>query len=590
LVEERAQRHLAAILAADVVGYSRLMERDEADTFQRLRAHRKELFEPEIAKHGGRIFKLMGDGLLAEFASVVDAVECAVTLQRGMAERNASEAEDRRIDVRIGINLGDVILEGGDCHGDGVNVAARLQTEAPPGGICISATVHQHIAGKLPFAFRDLGEQSLKNIAAPVRTYEVEFGAAPSQSLESRSAESRSVDKAAGGDSKPTIAILPFANLGGDPEQDYFSDGITEDIITELSRWRMLAVQSRSASFRYRGAAIDVKQAARELRVRFILEGSVRRLGGRIRITAQLIDAETGSHVWAERFDRDAADLFEVQDQVVRTIVSTLVGRVQAADAERARRKPPAKLAAYECMMKGNALPWDDPAGAAEATRLFEQAIEIDPGYGFAHAVLAVMRYRLWFRDFSGSDALLDQARALAERAVALDSSESTSFAVLGQVYLLRRSFDLALRHVNRAVEMNPTNQWNTADMGSMLPYFGRAEEALAWLKRATEIDPYFDAAWYWFGIGLANLVLRRYDEALAAFERPAARPFAVAAYMAGCHAKLGSMERARILAAECLDKKPDFTIARWMKKEPFKNPADAEHMVELLRLAGLPE
>jgi adenylate cyclase len=579
VVEERAHRHLAAILAADVVGYSGLMERDESDTFQRLRAHRKELFEPEISRHGGRIFKLMGDGLLSEFGSVVDAVECAVLLQRRLAERNAGVPEDRRIDVRIGINLGDVILEGEDCHGDGVNVAARLQMEAPPGGICISAAVHHHIAGKLPFAFRDRGDQALKNLSAPVRIYEVEFGAAP------RAAERKGEPP----DPKPSIAILPFANLGGDPAQDYFSDGITEDIITDLSRWRMLSVQSRSATFRYRGPAIDVKQVARALSVRYVLEGSVRRLGNRLRITAQLSDAESGAHIWAERFDRDAAELFAVQDEVVHTIVSTLVGRVQAADAERARRKPPAKLAAYECMIRGNALSWDDPAGAAEATRLFEQAIEIDPNYGFAHGVLGWMRYRAWSQELNG-DALLDQAYRLATRAVSLDSNDSANFTILAHICLMRRSFDLSLEHTKRAVALNPTNQWNQADMGTVLSYLGHAGEALAWFRRAREIDPYFDPAWYWFSYGLAYLLLRRYAEALAAFEHPANRPFQVAAYMAGCHAQLGGAARAQALAADCLDKKPDFTIGRWMKKEPFKNPADAEHLIECLRAAGLPE
>jgi TolB-like protein len=583
VVEERAQRHLAAILAADVAGYSRLMERDEADTYQRLRAHRKELFEPGIRQHGGRIFKLMGDGLMCEFASVVDAVECAVALQRGMAERNAGLAGDRRIDVRIGINLGDIIVEGDDCHGDGVNVAARLQAQASPGGICISAAVQHQIAGKLPFTARDLGDQSFKNMAAPVRVYEVEFGAAPLRPADSGAA-------AVPGDSRPTIAILPFANLGGDPEQDYFSEGITEDIITDLSRWRSLAVQSRSASFRYRGSAIDMKQVARDLRVRYILEGSVRRLGARIRITAQLIDSETGAHVWAERFDRDASDLFEVQDQVVRTIVSTLVGRMQAADVERTRRKPPASLAAYECVLQGNALPWDDPAGAAEAIRLFEKATEIDPGYGFAYALLSVMHYRLWINDLSGSNALLDRSHELAQRAVALDGNESTCFAALAVACLLRRSFDLALQHMARAVEINPTNQWNAADMGSMLPALGRAEEALGWMKRAREIDPYFNPPWYWFGIGGALVLLRRFEEALAAFERPSVRPFYIAAYMAGCHAMLGATDRARALAAECREKKPDFTIGRWMVKDPHKNPADAALVIECFRRAGLPE
>jgi TolB-like protein/DNA-binding SARP family transcriptional activator len=396
---------------------------------------------------------------------------------------------------------------------------------------------------------------------------------------------------AAAASTKPSIAILPFANLGGDPAQDYLSDGITEDIITDLSRWNLLAVLSRSASFRYRGIGADVGRIARELQARYILEGSVRRLGERIRITAQLIDSETGSHVWADRFDRELADVFKVQDEVVQTIVSTLVGRVQAAAAQRARRKPPASLAAYECVLQGNALPWDDAKAAAEATRLFETAIEIDPGYGVAHALLAVMRYREWCNDLAGSDdAALDESYRLAKRAVEIADNESTCFSILGQVCVLRRSFDLGLQHMQRAIEINATNQWNTADMGNVLCRVGRAGEAVAWFRRARQIDPYFDPAWYWHGLGLAQMMLRRYEEAVTEFERASARPPQVSAYLAGCHAKLGTSGRARAFAAECLEKRPDFTIRRLMAKLPFKDPADSAQLVECLRAAKLPE
>jgi TolB-like protein len=395
---------------------------------------------------------------------------------------------------------------------------------------------------------------------------------------------------AAAANTRPSIAILPFANLGGDSAQDYLSDGITEDIITDLSRWSQLAVMSRSASFRYRGAGTDVGRIARELQVRYILEGSIRRLGERIRITAQLIDGETGSHVWADRFDREISDVFKVQDEVVQTIVGTLVGRVQAADAQRARRKPPASLAAYECVLQGNALPWDDDKSAAEATRLFEKAIELDPGYGFAHALLAVMRYREWMNDLSGSDdAVLDEAYRLAKRAVEIADDESTCFSILSQVCLKRRYFDLALQHMQRAIAINPTNQWNTADMGNLLSHIGRSEEAMAWFKRARQIDPYFDPAWYWHCLGRGHMLLRRYEEAVAEFERASARPFQVSAYLAGCYARLGASDRARALAAGCLVERPDFTIGRWMAKDPFRDPADAAHLVECLRAAGLP-
>ncbi|MEP7173162.1 MAG: BTAD domain-containing putative transcriptional regulator [Aestuariivirga sp.] len=389
---------------------------------------------------------------------------------------------------------------------------------------------------------------------------------------------------------RPSIAVLPFTNLGDDPAQGFFSDGVTADIITELTRWRLLSVRSGAASFRYRGPAIDLKQIGRELDVRYVVEGSVRRMGERIRITVQVTDTGTGNHVWAERFDREQAEIFAVQDQVVRTIVSTLVGRVEVAAAERASRQPPASLVAYECVLKGNALPWDDPAGAAEATRLFAKAIEIDPGYGFAHAMLAVMFYRKWVDDWSSSGEALNEAFDLAKRAVELDSNDSTCFAILGQVHLLRRSFDLAVKYAQRAVEINPNNQWNLADLGYVLVYVGEAESAVDYFNRAREIDPYFNPPWSWSCLGRAHMVLHQYKEALSAFEHSAIRDYWDCALMAGCYARLGDIERTRDRVAECLKKRPDFSISRRIVKEPFKDPADAAHLVEALHMAGLPE
>jgi uncharacterized protein (DUF924 family)/TolB-like protein len=394
----------------------------------------------------------------------------------------------------------------------------------------------------------------------------------------------------ASGPPRIAICVLPLANLGGDPEQQYFSDGITADIITELSRWRLLAVRSRSASFKYRGPDIDPAQVARELNVRFVVEGTVRRMGDRVRISVQLIDAETGNHVWGERFDRAQAEIFSVQDEVVQTIVSTLVGRVHASDAVRARRKAPASLDAYECVLEGNALYWDDPAGAAEATGLFERAIEIDPGYGLAHSLLATMKRQRWRDDPGTSTALLDEAYRLATRAVELDDSESTSHSLLAQTCLYRRQFDLALEHIQRSLELNPNNQWNVADMGLVLVYVGRAEEAVSWNTRARQIDPYFDEPWYWRLFGLTCMVLGRYQEALNLFARHPIPKYPISAYMAGCHARLGDMERARACVAECLALRPDFSVRQWMSKEPFKLEADAERIAESMRLAGLPD
>lgn len=389
---------------------------------------------------------------------------------------------------------------------------------------------------------------------------------------------------------RPSIAVIPLLNLSGDPEQDYFSDGISEDIITELSRWRRLAVRSRSASFRYRAAAVDIRQVAREVGVRYVVEGSIRRLGARLRINVQLVDAETGSQVWGERFDRGTEEIFVVQDQVVQTIVSTLVGRVQESDTDRARRKPPVSLAAYDCVLKGNALSWDDPAGLAKAARLFAKAIELDPGYAFAHALLAVMCCRRWNFDPHSPDSVLEEAYALATRAVELDSGESTCHAILGQVCLLKRHFDLAVFHARRAVEINPNNQWNVTDLASVLTYVGRAEEALIWFTRAREIDPYFDVPWYWRDVARAYMIMQRHQDALSALSRPRVRSLAIAALTAGCRARLGDMAGAGTSAADCVSLQPDFSIRRFMRREPFKVGADAAQIADSLRLAGLPD
>jgi TolB-like protein len=388
---------------------------------------------------------------------------------------------------------------------------------------------------------------------------------------------------------KPSIVVMPFLNLSGDPAQQYFSDGITEDIITELSRWRSLAVRSRSASFRNRSVTTDVKQVARDLAVRFVVEGSIRRIGERIRISVQLIDAESGNPVWSDKFDRRADEIFTVLDRVVQTIVSTLVGRVQVSVNESTRRKPPTSLAAYECVLKGNALPWDDPESAAEATRLVEKAIELDPGYALAYSLLAALTYSRWEEGPKSSEAAMEKAYELATRALKLDDSESTCHALLANIFVQRRSFNLAVRYARRAVEINPNNQWNAADLGSVLVYVGECEEALTWFSRAREIDPFFDEPWYWRAAGLGYMSMERYAEALESLSHTRVCAFPYAALMAGCHARLGDMDRAATDVAECLAMQPDFSIAQFVTKQPFKNPADAKRLTSSLRLAGLP-
>jgi serine/threonine protein kinase len=392
------------------------------------------------------------------------------------------------------------------------------------------------------------------------------------------------------GPTRVTICVLPFGNLSGNPEQEIFCDGFSQDIITELARWRLLEVRSRLASFKYRGTVIPIARIARELNVRFVVEGSVRRLGDRIRIAVQLIDAATGQQVWGDRYDRDAAEIFSVQDEVAQKIVSTLVGRVQVTDADRARRKRPSSLEAYECVLRGNALPWDDPAGAAEATQLFEKAIQIDPGYGIAYGLLSMMRIHAWKGQSGDSTAYLDEAYKLAQRAVELDDSESTCHSLLGQVYMYRRAFEPALQHMRRSLDLNPNNQWNLADMAYVLGYAGDAEQALMWSDRAKEVDPYFEPPWFWRQKGRSYMVLGRYQEALTMFERVPLRTYYDAAYMAASCARLGDSERARTLAAECLAARPNFSIRRLLVTEPFKLSSDAEHLAQSLRLAGLPE
>jgi TolB-like protein/tetratricopeptide (TPR) repeat protein len=420
-------------------------------------------------------------------------------------------------------------------------------------------------------------------------------GAAPSPTAAVAAAPSRAPGigepprHATPGPARVGICVLPFANPGGDPDQQFLGDGITGDIITELSRWRMLSVRPRSASSKYRADVADPMQVARDLDVRYVVEGSVRRLGERIRISAQLIDAESGSQVWAEKFDRAQAEIFAVQDEVVQRIVGTIAGRVQMTDAERARRKPPSSLAAYECVQRGNALPWDDPQAAAEAIRLFEQAIALDPGYAMAHALLGTMRVGQYRNDPADSSAALDEAYALCKRAVELDDGDSTCHSLLAHVCLYRRAYELALQHMRRSVELNPNNAWNRADMGLVLTYAGRAEDALAYLAQARELDPYFDPPWYWRQTGQVYMVLHRFEEALGMFAHIPLRTLRASAYMAACHARLGETERAQQYVAECLAANPAFSTRQFMSKEPFRNPADADYLAESLRLAGLP-
>ncbi|MFO1050310.1 MAG: adenylate/guanylate cyclase domain-containing protein [Geminicoccaceae bacterium] len=573
----RAERRLAAILAADVVGYSRLVEQDEAATLAALRDLRHEVFDPLLAEHRGRVVKLMGDGVLAEFGSAVDAVACAAALQRAVTERQAGVPAERRIVLRVGVNLGDVVVEeDGDLLGDGVNIAARLEAAARPGEIYLSGKVHDEVRGRLDLGFEDQGELALKNITNPVRAWRVAGATAARQEGTIASPSPR-----------PALAVLPFAEPGGDPGQRYFGDGFTEDLITELSRFRQLSVLSPATSFRYRDFP-DLKRVGRKLGVEHVVDGSIRRLGERVRITARLVNASTGDQLWAERFDREQRELFEVQDELVRTIVATLVGRLQAADLERARRKPPASLAAYECVLRGTAL--GDAEAIAEGRRLFERAVELDPTYGRAHARLAHSLYLEWYRDPNGPDALLERALGHARKAVELDENDNVCQDLLGWIYQQQGSFDLAEHHKRRALELNPNSPEQTACTGVLYTFLGRPEEAVRWFERARQLDPYFEPAWYWPLLGVAHFVAGRYAKAVALLGRSPTMPVWVRVYLAACNALLGDREQARTLGGEVMRLVPDFSSTGFAAKERFKRSVDQDCLLKGLRAAGLPE
>jgi adenylate cyclase len=577
--DENLGHRLAAIMATDVVGYSSLMQSDEAKALSAL-ATIRQVTTDQIKHHRGRIANTAGDSVLAEFGSAVEAVRCAMALQ----ETLSNESEVRDLQVRIAIHLGDVVDKGGDLFGTAVNIAARLEGIAQPGSIVVSAAVRDAVAGKLPASFTDLGLKPLKNIEEPVRA----FALAPRTGSVSpgmpRMGEALSLE------SKPSIAVLPFVNMSGNPEQQYFSDGITEDIITELSRWHQLSVVSRSSSFHFREKSPDVREVGRQLGVRYIIEGSIRQIGNRIRVTAQLVETASGRHLWAERYDRSPDDIFVVQDEVVQTIVATLVGRLEAAGADIARRKPPSSLLAYDCVLRGKSLPWGDPEADTETLHLYQKAIELDPGYGVAYALLALMQEHEWGYDMSGSNQILDRAYENARRAVELDEDESYCQFMLGHIHLFRGAHDLAMRYHVRALEMNPNSPEHIADMGGLLAYFGKPEESLAWLGRVKRIDPYFNPPWYWFMLGLAQFVGRRHEQAIGAYEQAQTMPFYIHACLAASYAHMGELACAKECSVKTLQQQPDFSTRVFASKHPFKVPGDLEHLVAGLLMAGLPE
>ena len=579
------ERRLAAVLAADMVGYSRLMEVDERGTLARFKTHRIELIDPAIAKNRGRIIKTTGDGILVEFHSVADAVICATEIQRRMARRNADVAPARWIQFRIGINLGDVIVEDGDIFGDGVNVAARLQALAEPGGICVSGAVRDQVGHRLDnLEFEDLGDQSVKNITRPIRVFAVKLEAEPDTAPEGSAGAVTTASR------KPSIAVLPFANMSGDPEQEFFADGLTEDIITELSRFRDLFVISRNSTFVHKGKAVKVQEVAREFGVDFVLEGSVRKAGDRIRVNVQLIDAETDRHIWAERYDRKLEDIFALQDEMTGAIVATLPGRVEAVTHERAKRKPADNLVAYECVLAAKVLHHRSvQADNAEAQRLLDRALTLDPSYAHAHAWKACVLGQTYANGWSTDrEATLRHLGEELEIALGLDDNDSDVHRILAALNMIRDDLDKATYHQERALALNPNYDLIVVQQGELLTCLGRPEEGIDWIKKAMRLNPYHPER-FWSHLGRACYCAEKYAEAADAFSRINRPDYMHHAFLAATFARMGNAVAAAAHATEVLQRETKFSVADFLRTQHYKHEADRKRLEAGLLKAGLP-
>jgi TolB-like protein/Tfp pilus assembly protein PilF len=585
--ELRTARRLAAILAADVAGYSRLMGIDEEGTLAALKSHRRELIDPLISQHQGRIVKTTGDGLLIEFASIVDAVRCAVVMQQGMEGRNANIDEGRRIRFRVGINVGDVIVDGDDIFGDGVNVAARLQALAEPGQICVSATVREHVAERLPIGFADLGEHSVKNIARPVHVYRIETRVEPGAAATGPAPSMLTLPD------RPSIAALPFTNMSGDVEQDYFADGMVEDILTGLARIKWLFVIARNSSFAYKGKAVNVKQAGRELGVRYVLEGSVRKASNRVRVTGQLIEAETGRHVWAERYDRTLDDIFAIQDELTMSVVAAIEPSLRQAEIERVKRKRPENLDAHDLLLQ--ALPHiylAMPEGATRSLTFLENALQKEPNYAQAHAFAAWAHEILFARGGGREEDRLGAIRH-AHAAIAHGRDDAIALSLGGFVMgLVAHDRDAARQAFEAALALSPSCALAYLLGGVVLIFAGDVDRGIEWGERALRLSP-FDPMSYGtlFAISLGHLA-RGEDEAAAeaAYKTFQANPYWSTAHfmLAATHARLGRLGAAKAAALRVLELQPGFTISGTCAAFDI-HPSVAKPLSIALKAAGLP-
>ena len=581
MAEARVERRLAAILAADVAGYSRLMGVDEEGTLAALKAYRRELVDPKIAEHRGRIVKTTGDGVLVEFASAVDAVRCAMEIQRILAERNVAISEDRRIELRIGINVGDIIIDEGDIYGDGVNIAARVEALARPGAVCISENAYQQVKGKLVLDVSDMGEQLLKNIAQPVRVYGVRLQDAPA------SAVLKLPDK-------PSIAVLPFQNMSGDPEQEYFADGLVEDITTGLSRFKWLFVIARNSTFAYKGRSIDIKQVGRELGVRYVLEGSVRKAAGQVRITAQLIETEERTHIWVERYDRAISDIFALQDEITTSTVAAIEPTLRQAEIERAKRKRPENLDAYDLVLRAMSFSNSGmPDGASQAMPLLERALALDPNYALAHGQMAYCHEIMYLRAGRREENRLAAIRH-GHAAITLGPDDATALTYGGiAIGLVEHDRALAQDAFDAALALSPSAAWAYLWGALIMGWGAEAERAIEWGERGIRLspfDPWITAALH--GIFLGHFLRGRYEEALTAV-RGAIRSkpgFSVSHTMlAAGLVKLGRMDEAKAAAERALALQPNFSSSGQCAAIGAV-PELAAPLIEAMRAAGLPE
>jgi TolB-like protein/class 3 adenylate cyclase/tetratricopeptide (TPR) repeat protein len=581
MAEARVERRLAAVLAADVAGYSRLMGTDEEGTLAALKAYRRELIDPKIAEHHGRVVKTTGDGALVEFASVVDAVRCAVGIQRAMAERNAAIPEDRRIEFRIGINVGDIIIDEGDIYGDGVNIAARVESLASPGAICLSEDAYKQIKGKLSLDANDMGEQQLKNIAQPVRVFGIrvdDLAARQEPSLPDR----------------PSIAVLPFQNMSGDPDQDYFCDGVVEDIITGLSRIKWLFVIARNSSFIYKGRVIDVKQVGRELGVRYVLEGSLRKSADRVRVTAQLIDAATGGHVWAERYDRKYDDIFALQDEITLSVVGAIEPSLRLAEIERVKRKRPDNLDAYDLVLQAQTDVFSRmPQRVTKALPLLERALALDSNYALAHAYAAECYHTLFLRGGLNEENRRASIRH-AETAIMHGQDDAPALAFAGFVIGMdKHDRRAAFATFDAALAVSPSSALTNILGSVVLAFAGEADRAIDWANRGLRLspfDPYRASAYCATSFG--HFQRGRYEESADAARKAiqAAPGFSVC-YMAltAPLVKLELMDEAKAAAARLLELQPNFRCSVNLQNVgcvlSFAGPFS-----EAFHTAGLPE